>query len=499
MTLLAPTLSPPRGFLFQVRKAVFLLIGCLIVAPSPSTAQCARSNAYYGEMVPNNGCGNFRAYGTYGPGQYFRMPVLQGGSYSISTCGAPIDTQLTGYQAFNTAVGTQIFYVDDNGPICAGLQSSVTYVPNFSDYTRVQVSQYNCQSGGSSSITVRVRQNNNLNITSSSASMCAGDTRSLTATPVRVLSGPTNSGNLGSFSGTGVSGTTFTAPTPAAASQVYTITYTFGYCSTTQNIQVFRQPTASNAGPDQTFGTFVNTSTTLAANTPTIGTGSWSVVSGPGTVTTPSNPNSTITGLVPGTTTTVRWTITNGPCTSLDQMVINTVNLPVELAEFDANAIKNETVEIDWMTATEQDNDYFLVQRSTDMHNWEVIDQVDGAGNSAEPIYYRAIDSSPKVGVSYYRLKQVDFNGDDSFSGIKAVEIFSDGDIEVYPNPTNGDVLVEGNEFEIGTIQIFDLYGKEVNVEKVYSSGKCRVLMADLSKGVYLVRSRNHSRKVIKN
>jgi len=498
MTIFTRAKINQLGLCYFKSKFFPLIVFSLIITSVTSFGQCARSSAYYGEMVPNNGCGVFRAYTNYGPGQYFRMPVLQGGSYSVSTCGAPIDTQLTGYQAFNTTSGTHFFYVDDNGPICSGLQSSVTFVPTFSDYTRVQVSQYNCQSGGSSSITVNVRQNNNLTITSSSASMCAGDTRSLSATPVRVTSGPSNSGNLGSFTGTGVSGTTFTAPTPVGASQNYTITYTFGHCSTTQNIQVYRQPTSSNAGPDQTFGTYVTTSTTLAGNSPTIGTGAWSVISGPGTVTAPSNPNSTITGLVPGTTTTVRWTITNGPCISADQMVINTVNLPVELAEFEAQAVENESVDVSWMTATEQNNDHFLVQRSIDLENWETVDKVEGAGNSTEPIYYRSLDQNPYVGVSYYRLKQFDFNGDISYSGIQSVRIYGGSEISVYPNPTSSDIVVEGNEYEIKELKVYDVYGKELSVERSYSEGKCHLSLSTLPNGMYLIRTRNHLERIVK-
>ena len=463
-------------FFRRAMRPLLLAIFTVLITHSVSFGQCARSGAYYGEMVPNNGCGNFRAYGTYGPGQYFRMPVLQGASYSISTCGAPIDTQLTGYQALNTAVGTHFFYIDDNGPICSGLQSSVTFVPTFTDYTRVQVSQYNCQPGGSSSITVNVRQNNNLNITSSSVSMCEGDTRSLTATPASVTSARPNSGSLGTFSGTGVSGTTFTAPTPAGASQVHTITYTYGFCSTTQNIQVFRQPSASAAGPDQLL--LLATSTTLAGNTPTLGTGTWTIVSGPGTVTSPNNPNSTVTGLMGGTTTIVRWTVANGPCTSVDEMMINNLaNLPVELTGFDVEAVENEYADISWMTVTEQSNDYFLVERSVGMEHWEVIDHVDGAGNSTEPIHYRSMDIDPYAGVSYYRLKQFDLNGEYSYSGIKAIELFEAGGITVYPNPTNGDVFVEGNDYEIEEIQVYDLYGKEIEVEKILSSGKCLSLI----------------------
>ncbi|SFO78012.1 VCBS repeat-containing protein, partial [Chitinophaga sp. YR627] len=77
---------------------------------------------------------------------------------------------------------------------------------------------------------------------------------------------------------------------------------------------VSQTPTTSVAGPAQTL--CAATSTTLAANTPTVGTGAWSQVSGPGTavITNTSSPTSTVTGLVTGTYV-FRWTISNGSCT----------------------------------------------------------------------------------------------------------------------------------------------------------------------------------------
>ena len=167
--------------------------------------------------------------------------------------------------------------------------------------------------------------------------MCEGQSRALTATPAPALGGQFGSGDSGSFSGTGVSGTTFTAPTPAGDSQTYTITYTFGYCSTTQGITVFKNPSTANAGSDQTVCT---SSTTLGATAPAVGVGEWSVASGPGTVTSVFNPNSTITGLVPGMATVLNWTVSNGPCTSsVDQMVIIRESNPTP-----SNAGSNQSV-----------------------------------------------------------------------------------------------------------------------------------------------------------
>lgn len=301
--------------------------------------QCLpRSGAYHGELLPNNGCGSFTSSGAYGPGEYFRTPLLNGGSYTFSTCGSGLDTQITGFQGSTTTTNIPGFYNDDFGPDCpSSTRASLTYVSSFTDYVRVNVNQYNCLPGGAQCITVKVRQNNNLNFTSSGTDMCQGGTRTLSATPAPVPSGNAGSGDLGTYAGTGVSGSTFTAPSPAGSSQNISVTYTFGYCTTSQTIEVFSNPSTSNAGSDQTVCTGT---TTLSATSPSTGTGTWSVASGPGSVTTPGSASSTVTGLSATTPTTLTWTVTNGPCTaSTDNVVITRDADPTT-----ANAGPNQTI-----------------------------------------------------------------------------------------------------------------------------------------------------------
>ena len=103
--------------------------------------------------------------------------------------------------------------------------------------------------------------------------------------------------------------------------------------SNTAAVIVTALPTTSNAGPDQTGSSTCGlTTVTLAANTPTIGTGAWSVVSGSGgTFSTASSPVSTFSGTI-GTTYTLRWTISNSPCTaSTDDVVITFNQNPVAI------------------------------------------------------------------------------------------------------------------------------------------------------------------------
>jgi|GEM_PF-1000908 len=100
-------------------------------------------------------------------------------------------------------------------------------------------------------------------------------------------------------------------------------------------------PTASNAGPDQNKCN--NGGFTLAANTPAVGTGLWTVVSGTATITTPASPTSAVTGVPVGTSATLRWTISNAPCvaTTDDVVLINTPNPTAANAGADQNNCNN--------------------------------------------------------------------------------------------------------------------------------------------------------------
>lgn len=284
------------------------LVNAQCASNTTSGTSCVR-NGPFSQEINVNACGAFTSVTNYSPATYFRTPVLNGGCYSVSTCGSSIDTQISAYQG--NATTNPFAYNDDNGPLCTGTAASINMIPNFTDFARVDVSQFNCLPGGTSSITVRVRQNNNLTFTSSAADMCQGQTRTISATPAPTTAFG-NAGDPGTYSGTGVTGTTFTAPTPAGASQNVTLTYTFGFCTATQVITVYRNPSPSNAGPDQTVG--VN-NTVLAATNPAFGTGTWTVIAGSGTFSNANDPSATVTGLSPGINT-FRWTVTNGPCTA---------------------------------------------------------------------------------------------------------------------------------------------------------------------------------------
>ena len=109
--------------------------------------------------------------------------------------------------------------------------------------------------------------------------------------------------------------------------------------------------------------------------------------------------------------------------------------LPIELIDF--NAIMNEDrVEISWTTASEINNDYFIVEKSEDGFDWEFAIETQGSGNSNLIINYFEIDNKPLRGLSYYRLTQVDFDGKQETFNVIPVENVG-GIMDIYPNPVN--------------------------------------------------------------
>jgi hypothetical protein len=91
------------------------------------------------------------------------------------------------------------------------------------------------------------------------------------------------------------------------------------------------------------------------------------------------------------------------------------VALPVNLLYFNAEPVNNK-VELKWATASEKNNDFFTIERSTDGYAFEEIIRMPGSGNSSVAITYSSNDKNPVNGVSYYRLKQTDYNGDYTYS-----------------------------------------------------------------------------------
>ncbi len=178
--------------------------------------------------------------------------------------------------------------------------------------------------------------------------------------------------------------------------------------------------------------------------------------------------------------------------------------LPVDLLSFEANLVEDQT-ELTWSTASEINNDFFLVQRSEDGTEWETLGEVDGNGTVNEIINYGFRDTRPLFGKSFYRLKQVDFDGQFEYSPVVSVNNPFTGQamrVMVYPNPTSAENInlrvLTGNQENKISIQLIDALGHRFIDEKMSPETFSQDVIVrpneGLSKGVYfLMVSQNNN------
>jgi len=187
------------------------------------------------------------------------------------------------------------------------------------------------------------------------------------------------------------------------------------------------------------------------------------------------------------------------PCGNLfaNISVSEVLLLPVEMFRFNVNC-KGETIELTWSTHSESNNNYFTIERSTDAVNFEDVATVNGNGNSSTLINYNWIDDNPINGTAYYRLKQIDFNGEYEYHGIIPVSCEQGGNISVYPNPFENNFTVQLSEnttYPI-TIEVLDYLGRKVHVQKVETS--ITVFdMKELPASTYIVKVFNETTQIV--
>jgi hypothetical protein len=183
--------------------------------------------------------------------------------------------------------------------------------------------------------------------------------------------------------------------------------------------------------------------------------------------------------------------------------------VPVEFYEFKVSRKGEDAAYIYWSTATELNNEKFLVERSTDGITYKTIATVAGAGNSVSVQNYTMLDPSLEPRTYYYRIKQVDFDGKYSYSVVRILNLNSNlvAQPEIYPVPFNGDLKVK---MELDTeseteLKILDLNGKTV-LRKLFEGTKGTNIFnlntTQLTYGVYFLEVSNggnvYSEKIVK-
>ena len=173
-------------------------------------------------------------------------------------------------------------------------------------------------------------------------------------------------------------------------------------------------------------------------------------------------------------------------------------SIPVELTSFTASVVDGNVV-LNWITATELNNSGFEVQKAVTLsaekrQTWEAIGFVNGNGTSTETHTYSFADQNPVAGKSYYRLKQIDFDGSFEYSNIVEVDLTLPIEFSLeqnYPNPFNPATSIQYTISSKQNVQllVYNVLGKEiatlVNEEKPAGNYKVNFDASKLSSGVY--------------
>jgi hypothetical protein len=164
--------------------------------------------------------------------------------------------------------------------------------------------------------------------------------------------------------------------------------------------------------------------------------------------------------------------------------------LPVNMASFTARE-EQQKIKLNWQTATENNNDFFTVERSANNGAWTAIKKIKGAGNSVDLRSYEAYDEFPVAGTSNYRIKQTDFNGNSSYSEVRTVEYaVATRNISLYPIPNAGNTItIAGiSGFKNHELAVLNTGGNKVFATTLSNAS---VELPSLVKGIYFIRISN--------
>jgi hypothetical protein len=200
----------------------------------------------------------------------------------------------------------------------------------------------------------------------------------------------------------------------------------------------------------------------------------------------------TISNLSPNQTVLIGIDGNAGANCTYSMSANNTVPLPIEMMSFDL-VKKPGVVVANWSTASEKDNAYFVVEKTEDGSSFTEVGRVTGNETTSETHNYSFSDDNPTYGVSYYRIKQVDRNGNFSYSHMRAIE-YKDvmgSNFEVVPNPSEsmaGVALTFNKSITSDfVVSVFDISGTLL-YSRIESIKGNKIELPNFEKGFYIVQ-----------
>lgn len=178
----------------------------------------------------------------------------------------------------------------------------------------------------------------------------------------------------------------------------------------------------------------------------------------------------------------------------------NLSTLPVELTSFDLKTESNKTIKLFWQTASELRNEKFIIERSENGADFYSIGEVKGHGTTQEKQNYEFVDAKPKPGILYYRLRQVDYDGQSEIHKTISTEISVD-DFIMFPNPAREYISLSFKNTDLipEKIEIMNYTGELIQTDMVKENGIYSFDMKYLPKGIYFIKVFNNQFIQVKN
>jgi hypothetical protein len=178
---------------------------------------------------------------------------------------------------------------------------------------------------------------------------------------------------------------------------------------------------------------------------------------------------------------------------ALQTVVVSCAALPIELLSFYGNN-QGKINMLYWTTASQTNNDYFTLEHSVDAQNFDGIGTVNGAGTSSQKMSYSLPDNNPYP-ITYYRLKQTDFDGKFTYSQMISIAINSIDIISIYPNPSSTTIsyIISSMEDTQVKIDLIDVLGRSIVTQTqsvLQGINNFSLSVSNLSDGSYLLMAK---------
>ena len=401
----------------------------------------------------------------------------------------------------NGAIGVVYWYTGGCGSTFVSTGNSISVSPASTTTYYARNLNSGLFSGGCASITITVNPIPNVTITPVTNTICSGSTTQL----VTQITGI--GGNIPTYTWTPSTGLSNpAAPSPYASpttTQAYQLTISYGGCSSTSQTTVTVNPSVGFVSQISGNSVIIAGTGETYSITPTANASyQWSYtesITAPLWINIANSNSSSITFTWPQTTTdgSARVIVSNANGCGTQTRFFNIITngaLPVELLSFDG-VCNESSITLNWSTASEHNSDYFEILKSRDGQLWNSIDKITASGFSNQLISYSTIDSEKSDVYNYYKLLQVDKDGQSKEYGpINVIcNVNTKGYFSVFPNPTSGSFQVIVNDVNLmgnSKLIIKDTKGSEILTKELdIKYGINAIFVDDLknSSGIYYI------------